>query len=616
MPFRRLHPNPETGHTKNPTLIGKTFNRDESDEGSSTGRIYHALLDYRAMRKPLLPSSVPLTESATKILSQSLRQSGLLTYSLDDILLSNTIQTKPSSSSIPPPALPKSEISYGDEETDSRVSIDSPSVQLSPDEIARQFAESAARALDANEVGYLIDFLQKPRLVGQRPSRQLIRAKLDAFFETEIAITREPRDRLADPSGPEDAELGIILHCQTMKGHVGEFWNPESRTIQLLSAKGLSPEFIYGFDWHWRAEESARRPGKTACPTKRWPIAKRSIHDEFSRELLELLPLPWLIIGGSCAKDSYRRTLSPLAKQVLVPLSETVNLQIELDIQENGIKRIAIYVPHPSSGFFQPSSSSNYGIVLDASISFLLWLQYKEGNSSVFTTTMSTIPRGVPSAAPFAELYSYRKRETNLGRKLTEHEYQPAFLSWAATYLPESPLNVLGRGDSLADSLIKVVGDKISVTKQLNGFNAVQTGRKGPASRYHYEFKQIWDGQCVSVTKKGSFKIFLSDDQPSLELKGGRPLQAIVSKSSEPVTIHFSENDITLQQGGVVVFRKTCASIEDQDLRARWVEQVRIECIEKADSSKALITEPITKGTSFRQGREDVSSTADDQERQ
>lgn len=612
MPFRRLHPNPATGHTKNPSLIRKAFNPDESDEGSSTGRIYHALLDYRTMRKPLLPSSAPPTESASKILPQSLSQSGLLTYSLDDVLGSDNIQTKSSSSSILSNALPKSEISYDDGKTDNRVSLDMPSGQFLPEEIACQFAESAAHALDANEVEYLIDFLQKPRLVGQRPSRQLIRAKLDAFFEAEIAISREPRDRLANPSGPEDAELGIILHCQTMKGHVGEFWNPDSRTIQLLSAKGLSPEFIYGFDWHWRAEESARRPGKTACPTKRWPSAKRSVHDEFSRELLELLPLPWVIIGGGCAKDSYRRTLSPLSKQILVPLSDTVNLQIELDIQENGIKRIAIYVPHPSSGFFQPSLSLSYGIVLDTSISFLLWLQYKDGDSSIFTTTMSTIPRGVPSAAPFAELYGYRKRETTFGRKLTEHEYQPAFLTWAASYLPEPPLFVLGRGDSLADSLIKVVGDKISATKGLNGFNAVQTGRKGPASRYRYEFKQIWDGQCVSVTKKGSFKIFLSDDQPSLELKGGRPLQAIVSKTSKPVTIHFSENDITLQQGGLVVFRKTCASIEGQDLRARWAEQVRIEGIEKTASSKALITEPVTKGTSFRQDRGDVSSAADD----
>lgn len=587
MLFRRLHPNPATQHIKTASLIRKALSLDESDERSATGRIYHALLDYRTMRKPLLSTYVPQADSATKSLSQSLSQGGLLTQSLDNIFVSDTIQIRPFPSSTLPTAFPNLEISYDDGGTDDRGSLDTPTVQFSPDDIACLFADSAARVLDANEISYLIDFLQNPRPVDKICLQQLIRAKLDAFFEAEIAISQEPRDRLADPSGPEDAELGIILHCQTMKGHVGEFWNPKSRTIQLLSAKGLSPKFIYGFDWHWRAEDSARRPGKTACPTKRWPLAKRSFHDKFSCELLELLPLPWVMIGGGCAKDSYRRTLSPLSKQISIPLSDTANLQIELDIHENGIKRIAMYVPHPSSGFFQPSSSSSYGIVLDVTVDFLLWLQHKDSIPSIFTTTMSTIPRGVPSAAPFAELYGYRKREEKLGRKLTEHEYQPAFLTWAATYLTKPLQVIFDRGDSLADSLIKVVGDKISATQQLNGFNAVQIGRKGPASRYRYEFKTIWDGQCVLVSKKGSFKIFLSDDQPSLELKGGRPLQAIVSKSSKPVTIHFSETDITLQQGGVVVFKKTVQSIEDQDLRARWVEQVRIECIKKLASSKA-----------------------------
>ncbi|KEF51839.1 uncharacterized protein A1O9_12176 [Exophiala aquamarina CBS 119918] len=225
-----------------------------------------------------------------------------------------------------------------------------------------------------------MDFLQKPPRVDQRPSRKLIRARLDAFLE--IAISREPRERLADPSRPEDAELGIILHCQTMKGHVGQFWNLESRAIQLLSAKGLSREFIFGFDWHWRAEESARRPDKTACPTKRWSFAKHSVHDAFSRELLELLPLPWVIIGGGCAKDSYRRTLSPLAKQIPVSLSDTVNLQIELDIQEKGIKRIAYsyLIRHRAfSNRHHPQSTGSF------------WMQALTSFSGFNTSTVSRV---------------------------------------------------------------------------------------------------------------------------------------------------------------------------------------------------------------------------------
>jgi hypothetical protein len=76
---------------------------------------------------------------------------------------------------------------------------------------------------------------------------------------------------MAAPSGPEDAELGIIMHYQSKERHIGSFWDYESPTIQALTAKGLSSEFVYGFDWHWRAEESARRPGRSSCLDSAWP---------------------------------------------------------------------------------------------------------------------------------------------------------------------------------------------------------------------------------------------------------------------------------------------------------------------------------------------------------
>ena len=156
---------------------------------------------------------------------------------------------------------------------------------------------------------------------------------------------------------------------------------------------------------------------------------------------------------------------------------------------------------------------------------------------------------------------------------------------WAAKYLPERPSAILGRGDSPANVIIKKIGEAISAkaaNRRLNGYNPSPalscSGRKETVSRYGYSFKQFWDGERVTVTKKGTFKIFLSEDQPNLKLTGRKSLYDLVAESSEPVTIHFSAEVIMLKQDGQVVFQKTCSSIKDLGQRERWIEQVRIEC--------------------------------------
>lgn len=78
--------------------------------------------------------------------------------------------------------------------------------------------------------------------------------------------------------------------------------------------------------------------------------------------------------------------------------------------------------------------------------------------------------------------------------------------------------------------------------------------------------------------EKGVIQNLLSKDQPNLELNGRKPLYDLVAQSSDPVTIHFSPEVITLQQGGKVVFQQVCTNIKDPGQRERWTEQVRIEC--------------------------------------
>jgi hypothetical protein len=87
------------------------------------------------------------------------------------------------------------------------------------------------------------------------------------------------------PSGPKHAELGLILHCQSKKGDIGEFWDKESRTILLLAEKGFNNSLVFGFDWHWRAEHSARARGGN-CPTTK--KEQRDLHDKVSEDILKL----------------------------------------------------------------------------------------------------------------------------------------------------------------------------------------------------------------------------------------------------------------------------------------------------------------------------------------
>jgi len=577
-----------SGVPDGPSRDKRIRNLDGRDEDSHTARIFQALLEHGYSRNR--PQSPSLAGAESSIKAFPRERNGFLGQTAHDVLGANVVHKISSASPLLNTKLNELEMPPQSIEAKSPFPSDVSSSQIAPLQIARQFAKKAASILETREVELLIDFLEKPRQIDREIANRVVRSRLDAFYQAEVAATGEPRERLAAPSGPEDAELGIILHCQSKEGHIGKFWDYESPSIQALTAKGLSSEFVYGFDWHWRAEESARRPGRSSCPASAWPRAKRSLHDALSSEILEILSLPWLIVGGACAKENYHRTLSHNSRLLSLSLSSTVNVEFELDIRETSVKRITTYVPHPSSGFFHPSFSSNYAVILDANISFFLWLHGKEDTRSFFTATQSTIMKGIPGAAPLQELYSYRQREYTLGRKLAENEYKSSFLSWAAKYLSARPSAILDRGESLANVIIKKIGDSISAKardRRLKGVKArglSNAGRKSAALRYGHTFKQFWDGESVRVTQKGVFKIFLSENQPSLELTGRKALYDLVKKYSNPVTIHFAEDEIVLKQGGQVVFQKSSGTVEDMVQRARWVEQIRLEFTKKGST--------------------------------
>jgi hypothetical protein len=175
-------------------------------------------------------------------------------------------------------------------------------VDISPTAIASLFAEEAEKSLTIAEFKDLLQFLNKRTSYDAQQFHQLVVEKLDAFYIAEVQESNEPRNRLAAPSGPENADLGLIMHCQSKEGEIGPFWDLESPSIQSLAQKGLGVEFMFGFDWHWRAETSAR--GRGGCSTDYWTKAQRNLHDALSSDLLEILPLPLLIVAGGCARMS------------------------------------------------------------------------------------------------------------------------------------------------------------------------------------------------------------------------------------------------------------------------------------------------------------------------
>lgn len=113
----------------------------------------------------------------------------------------------------------------------------------------------------------------------------------------------QSRDRLAAPGGPPDVDLGLILHIQSEEDTIGPFWDPRSVTIKLLEEKGLSGDFCFGLDWHWRAEETFH--GRSDCRVHIWSGDLRTLHHQISHDILEILPLSFVLFASGCNTQKY-----------------------------------------------------------------------------------------------------------------------------------------------------------------------------------------------------------------------------------------------------------------------------------------------------------------------
>lgn len=450
--------------------------------------------------------------------------------------------------------------------------------------VAHLFAEQAVTNLSEEELHSLLQFFANasPRYDEEHLVKHMS-AKLEQFYTAEIQLTKEARARLAKPSGQPSADLGLIMHCQSKEGDIGELWDMESQSIQLLAKKGLNPGLIFGYDWHWRAEGYARlRKGN--CPATKWSEEKRHLHNAVSREILNILPLPLLIVAGACAKKHYQMRLQPATRRLTITLVQGIHIAYDLDFQYGALKRITTYVDHPSASFFRPSGAAEVCVRLDAALNFFLWLLGIEHEERTFTETQASHRRGVPGAAPLAELHEYNKREQKLKRHLLHHEYDPGFLSWAARYLDDDVFAMLDRGESVAKALRRAIDLKIS-TKRFHPDQILKhaaANRLKNARRYRFEFKEFWDGQEVKVHKNGYLRLYVSATKPALRLWAGKHVFAACEERNTSAVIKFSQEGLCLMLGSSVVFERTRLQLlQMKSFGSQWIEQLEKELARK-----------------------------------
>ncbi|KAF2669841.1 hypothetical protein BT63DRAFT_454022 [Microthyrium microscopicum] len=308
-----------------------------------------------------------------------------------------------------------------------------------------------------------VKHLRKQPLTGTDPQTgggTFVQDKVSQFYQTEKDIVRQSYEneecfawpetlieRICLPSGREDAELVLILHCQTgdAQGTTHQpspFWDETSFTIKALNnKKGLHPDFFFGYDWHWRGERSCIGRGK--CHATSWPGALKDLNDGFSCYLLNVLPAPFVLIGGTCPRESLRITMKPFhgirLLSLSVPFCPSTGLELDFDLLFNGenLKHVILYSPHPSASYFEhPTAFQANALRLDAACNFILWLLAKSYNPFSFQQRESVTPFSTRSAAPITQMRLYCAREkAQKGTSQKLLEYDPDFLAWAKKYL-------------------------------------------------------------------------------------------------------------------------------------------------------------------------------------
>jgi len=102
--------------------------------------------------------------------------------------------------------------------------------------------------------------------------------------------------------------------------------------------------------------------------------------NDFSWQLIEMVPMPFLVTGAACAREGIRQRL-PLAKRLLV----NNLLEFDLDFRAGVLRRIILHLPHPVAGFYTDGKTKqSMGELLDGGLNFMLWLVRQETCPDLF----------------------------------------------------------------------------------------------------------------------------------------------------------------------------------------------------------------------------------------
>lgn len=279
--------------------------------------------------------------------------------------------------------------------------IEQPKSQALPSSgssVAMQFAAAATTVLNQSEQRQLEHhFNVRPFAMPSDGLEKQMSQLLEDFSIAEMTQSGLSRTGLARPAGPVNAALGLVLHMQTRKdGKDVEmsqpFWDMDNATIRLLQIKGLSEQSIFAFDWHWRAANLVR--GRSNCITTTWKKSLRDLHDKVSLDILDLLPLPFLILAGACPAAQLSKTFSGHTQRVEVPLTQDCTLAFDLLFGSNGLRRIIGYVDHPSAWYFSPNLFCVFSTRLDAMFDLFMWIVGHEHDPSSFSKAFADHTRG------------------------------------------------------------------------------------------------------------------------------------------------------------------------------------------------------------------------------
>ena len=102
-------------------------------------------------------------------------------------------------------------------------------------------------------------------------------------------------------------------------------------------------------------------------------------------------------------------------------------------------------------------------------------------------------------------------------------------------------------------------------------------------AHYGIQYHEYWHGAAVSITKNGSFRIFVSADQKALALSLGEDALQTIQAHGGPATIEFAKTGIALKVGKQIVLTKTRKTLSNLDNGAAWVKQLdrEVEHLEK-----------------------------------